>query len=39
MEDCEHLESLKYSKSMPYVFTEHGSIMAAGVLNSPVPSR
>lgn len=34
MEDCDHLESLKYSKSMPYVFTEHGSIMAAGVLNS-----
>ncbi len=31
---CDHLESLKYSKSLPYVFTEHGSIMAASVLNS-----
>ncbi len=31
---CGHLEGLKYSKSLPYVFTEHGSIMAASVLNS-----
>lgn len=31
---CDHLEGLKYSKSLPYVFTEHGSIMAASVLNS-----
>ncbi len=31
---CGHLEGLKFSKSLPYVFTEHGSIMAASVLNS-----
>ena len=32
---CDHLESLKYSKALPYAFTEHGAIMAASVLNSP----
>ena len=31
---CDHLSSLKYSKTLPYAFTEHGSIMAASVLNS-----
>ncbi len=33
--NCDHLEKLKFSKSLPYVFTEHGAIMAASVLNSP----
>jgi hypothetical protein len=32
---CDHLEKLKYSKSMPNAFTEHGAIMAASVLNTP----
>ena len=32
--NCDHLERLKYSKSLPYAFTEHGAIMAASVLNS-----
>jgi len=32
--NCDHLEKLKYSKSLPYAFTEHGAIMAASVLNS-----
>ena len=32
--NCDHLGKLKYSKSLPYAFTEHGSIMAASVLNS-----
>ena len=32
---CDHLEKLEFSKAMPVVFTEHGVIMAAGVLNSP----
>lgn len=32
---CDHLTKLKYSKALPYVFTEHGAIMAASVLNSP----
>jgi hypothetical protein len=33
--NCDHLSKLKYSKTLPYVFTEHGAIMAASVLNSP----
>lgn len=33
--NCDHLEKLKFSKSNPYAFTEHGAIMAASVLNSP----
>ena len=32
---CDHLEKLKYSKALPYAFTEHGAIMAASVLSSP----
>ncbi len=32
--NCDHLEKLKYSKSLPYAFTEHGAIMAANVLRS-----
>jgi hypothetical protein len=31
---CDRLENLKYSKTLPYAFTEHGAIMAAGVLNT-----
>ncbi|MEY4592185.1 MAG: hypothetical protein RIR18_1080 [Pseudomonadota bacterium] len=33
--NCDHLQRLKFSKSLPYAFTEHGAIMAASVLNSP----
>ena len=32
---CDHLEKLKFSRVLPYAFTEHGAIMAASVLNSP----
>ena len=32
--NCDHLSVLKYSTSMPFAFTEHGTIMAANVLNS-----
>jgi len=32
---CDHLAKLKFAKSLPYAFTEHGAIMAATVLNSP----
>lgn len=32
---CDHLARLKYSKTEPFAFTEHGAIMAASVLNSP----
>ena len=32
---CDHLRKLKYSKTLPLAFTEHGALMAASVLNSP----
>jgi hypothetical protein len=32
--NCDHLKNLKYSSTNPYVFTEHGAIMAASVLNT-----
>ena len=34
--NCDHLKNLKFSPNMPFVFTEHGAIMLATVLNSPV---
>lgn len=33
--NCDHLSGLRFSKSLPYAFTEHGALMAAKVLNSP----
>ena len=33
--NCDHLTRLKFSRSLPYAFTEHGTIMAATVLNPP----
>ena len=33
--NCDHLEKLKFSTVNPRVFTEHGAIMVASVLNSP----
>lgn len=32
--NCNHLAKLKFAKSLPYAFTEHGAIQAANVLNS-----
>ncbi len=32
--NCDHLSNLKYSRTLPYAFTEHGAIMAASVLNT-----
>lgn len=32
--NCDHLTRLKFSPALPWAFTEHGSIMAASVLNS-----
>lgn len=32
--NCDHLSTLKYSRALPHVFTEHGAIMAATVLNT-----
>jgi hypothetical protein len=34
--NCDHLHMLKFSQYLPYAFTEHGAVMAANVLNSPV---
>ena len=34
--NCDHLKILKFSPHLPYAFTEHGAIMLATVLNSPV---
>ena len=32
--NCDHLDKIKYSQTLPYAFTEHGAIMLASVLNS-----
>ncbi len=32
--NCDHLARLKFSRTNPQAFTEHGAIMAASVLNS-----
>lgn len=32
--NCDHLSRLKFSPNLPFAFTEHGSVMAASVLNS-----
>jgi hypothetical protein len=37
--NCDHLQRLKFSPAPPYVFTEHGAVMLANVLNSPVAVR
>lgn len=34
--NCDHLSSLKYAPYQPYVFTEHGAVMLASVLNSTI---
>jgi len=31
---CDHLRKLRFAKTLPYAFTEHGAIQAANVLNS-----
>lgn len=33
--NCGEFENLKYSRTLPYAFTEHGAIMLATILNSP----
>ncbi|HOW25594.1 MAG TPA: ORF6N domain-containing protein [Bacteroidales bacterium] len=34
--NCDHLERLKFASTNPYAFTEHGAIMLASVLNTPL---
>lgn len=36
---CDHLAKLKFSPGLPYAFTEHGAIMLASVLNTPIATR
>ncbi|MBO9155342.1 ORF6N domain-containing protein [Chitinophaga sp. GCM10012297] len=31
---CDHLQMVKFSRTMPYAFSEHGAVMLASVLNS-----
>jgi hypothetical protein len=31
---CDHLPNLKFAPKPPYAFTEHGTVMAASILNS-----
>lgn len=33
---CNHLKQLKFSPNLPFAFTEHGALMLASVLNSPI---
>jgi hypothetical protein len=33
--NCDHLVKIKFSRTNPYAFTEHGAIMLASVLNTP----
>jgi len=33
--NCDNLEKIKFSRTNPYAFTEHGTIMLANVLNTP----
>jgi hypothetical protein len=33
--NCDHLARLKFSKTLPFAFTEHGAIQAANVLATP----
>ena len=35
VKNCDHLTKLKFSKTLPFAFTEHGTIQAANVLASP----
>ena len=34
--NCDHLKRLKFSYALPFAFTEHGAVMLATVLNSPI---
>jgi hypothetical protein len=37
--NCDHLRNLRFSPNLPYVFTEHGAIMAATLLKSPLAAK
>ena len=33
--NCDHLQRIKFSRTMPLTFTEHMALMAASILNTP----
>ena len=33
--NCDHLARLKFSRALPFAFTEHGAIQASNILASP----
>ena len=37
--NCDHLKQLRFSATAPYAFTEHGTIMVAMILNTPVAAE
>lgn len=37
--NCDHLKQLRFSAAAPYAFTEHGTIMVAMILNTPVAAE
>lgn len=37
--NCDHLRKLRFAKSAPCAFTEHGAIQAANILNSPAATE
>ena len=34
--NCDHLSKIRFSSTNPYAFTEHGTIMLASILNTPL---
>jgi len=34
--NCDHLVKLKFSRTNPYAFTEHGTLMLASILNTEI---
>jgi hypothetical protein len=37
--NCDHLRQIRFSAAAPYAFTEHGTIMVAMVLNTPIAAE
>lgn len=37
--NCDHLQKLKFSATLPHAFTEHGAVMLASILNSKTAIR
>jgi hypothetical protein len=37
--NCDHLHKLRFSPNLPHAFTEHGTLMAANLLKSPLAAK